>query len=380
MFFSLDSRIATANPAFWNGNSRGTSKFPNSPLYSLHPEINGYDPLYLRGITDLIYGADQWYAFGRGPDAFSMARSTNRTYLLLKRAFWLQSHYVRGDIPEGERDFPPTTTAYLADGAPAAVPERVAGDVEDSPYSDDVTRMVVANRRAVFTPENRPTPKEPLVWASRSEIPPEHKTLSLYLASDCRAKIAVIAREEGDEKESQIVAGREFESTGGEMRRFDLPMPDMNRFVVGLAVEFPDNAGTVTLDRVELVVDNRDETARIHVVKRSANSVEVELKDLPGARILSYIDFLYPGWHAYLDGVETPIYRAFSYFKAIEVPAGTHRVRFEFRPRIVYASVAVSIVSLAVWIGLLVWSFRPARVSARKPATGQANGAPYADS
>jgi hypothetical protein len=52
----------------------------------------------------------------------------------------------------------------------------------------------------------------------------------------------------------------------------------------------------------------------------------------PGYLVLA--DTFYPGWVAEIDGVPVNrIYRAFTYFRAIEVPAGEHIVRFEYRPQ-----------------------------------------------
>ncbi|HAV43307.1 TPA: hypothetical protein DCX15_04755 [bacterium] len=43
-------------------------------------------------------------------------------------------------------------------------------------------------------------------------------------------------------------------------------------------------------------------------------------------------DTYYPGWKAYVDGVETEVYRANYTFRAIELPAGEHLVEFVYRP------------------------------------------------
>jgi hypothetical protein len=43
-------------------------------------------------------------------------------------------------------------------------------------------------------------------------------------------------------------------------------------------------------------------------------------------------DPYYPGWRAYVDGVETPILRADYLFRAIALPPGSHEVRFVFVP------------------------------------------------
>lgn len=48
--------------------------------------------------------------------------------------------------------------------------------------------------------------------------------------------------------------------------------------------------------------------------------------------ILVLSDTYYPGWKAYVDGKETKIYRANYIFRAIEVPAGNHKVEFIYFP------------------------------------------------
>ncbi|MEO8393237.1 MAG: YfhO family protein, partial [Chloroflexota bacterium] len=56
----------------------------------------------------------------------------------------------------------------------------------------------------------------------------------------------------------------------------------------------------------------------------------------------------YPGWHASVDGVETPIYRANLNFRAIQVDAGTHDVRFDYRPDWLLPGALVSAISLLI--------------------------------
>lgn len=44
-------------------------------------------------------------------------------------------------------------------------------------------------------------------------------------------------------------------------------------------------------------------------------------------------DTYYPGWKAYIDGVETKIYRANYIFRAIKLPSGEHQVEFKYLPQ-----------------------------------------------
>jgi uncharacterized membrane protein YfhO len=43
-------------------------------------------------------------------------------------------------------------------------------------------------------------------------------------------------------------------------------------------------------------------------------------------------DLYYPGWSAKIDGKSAPILRAGLLFRAVIVPAGSHRVIFRFDP------------------------------------------------
>jgi hypothetical protein len=69
--------------------------------------------------------------------------------------------------------------------------------------------------------------------------------------------------------------------------------------------------------------------------------------------LLVLTDLFYPGWIAEEDGKRLPILRADGFFRAVALPAGTHRVVFRYRPLSFYAGAAVSaaaaLVTLALW-------------------------------
>jgi uncharacterized membrane protein YfhO len=70
-----------------------------------------------------------------------------------------------------------------------------------------------------------------------------------------------------------------------------------------------------------------------------------------------------PGWKASVDGRPASLLRANVAFRAVPVPAGTHRVEQVYRPRSVSAGLAIS--GLALLAGVAIAS-RAARASLRR--------------
>lgn len=68
----------------------------------------------------------------------------------------------------------------------------------------------------------------------------------------------------------------------------------------------------------------------VEIQRPHANKVVIETND---AGLLVLNDTCYPGWQATVDGMETPIYRANTYFRAVEIPSGRHTVAFEYKPK-----------------------------------------------
>ncbi|MFN8524357.1 MAG: YfhO family protein [Chloroflexota bacterium] len=84
-------------------------------------------------------------------------------------------------------------------------------------------------------------------------------------------------------------------------------------------------------------------------IEHYSNEV-VELRTVasePGFVILT--DTYYPGWRAYVDGVETPVWRANYLFRGVAIPKGEHTVELRFEP----ASIRVGLVLSAIgWVGI----------------------------
>jgi len=92
------------------------------------------------------------------------------------------------------------------------------------------------------------------------------------------------------------------------------------------------------------------------VVLRGANKVVVETESEREA-ILVLTDSYYPGWTAEVDGTDAVILRADYVFRAVPLPAGRHRVEFQFRPASFFLGAAVSCVGIIAWLAWALFLF-----------------------
>lgn len=99
--------------------------------------------------------------------------------------------------------------------------------------------------------------------------------------------------------------------------------------------------GTLFSDNFDLAKElilEEDPNIRLKEGKKTARIMnftpnEVLIKtDSESNSILLLTDSFYPGWKAFIDNIETKIYRADYTFKAIVVPEGEHNVKFAYEP------------------------------------------------
>ncbi len=69
--------------------------------------------------------------------------------------------------------------------------------------------------------------------------------------------------------------------------------------------------------------------------------------------MLVLTDAWYPGWEARVDGKKVDVLRADHALRAVALPAGSHRVEFEFRPRLLQVGAAISVATATVVLGWL---------------------------
>jgi hypothetical protein len=85
----------------------------------------------------------------------------------------------------------------------------------------------------------------------------------------------------------------------------------------------------------------------VEITNYQAETVEIKTSSIaPGMLVLA--DQAFPGWVAFVDGRETPIFTAYHTLRAVYVPGGDHDVRFEYRPVSVQIGAVISLGSLLV--------------------------------
>ena len=93
----------------------------------------------------------------------------------------------------------------------------------------------------------------------------------------------------------------------------------------------------------------------VRTVHYEPNSLELEVNNGTESS-LELAEAYYPGWNAWVDGQPVGVRLSRGAFRAVSVPAGTHRVRMEFRPRILGIGAAVSVLTF-VFLGTF-WRVR----------------------
>jgi len=96
-----------------------------------------------------------------------------------------------------------------------------------------------------------------------------------------------------------------------------------------------------------------DERATAKVVHLSNTRMEIQTNSLsPSFLVLS--DVYYPGWNAFVDGVDTHLFRTNYVLRGILLPAGSHVVHLKLKPRSFYYGAGISAGSSILLILLLI--------------------------
>jgi hypothetical protein len=168
-----------------------------------------------------------------------------------------------------------------------------------------------------------------------------------------REGAAYVYRVEGAARVRVVGAARRISSDEQAAARLRQPTFDPDREI--LLLDAPESVHPVVSDPAGASAGGTRGQARI--THESARELVVEAV-APQDGFLLLADMYYPGWHAQVDGVSTPIYRANISTRGIALPKGTHTVRFAYDPASFFRGLPITLVSLSV---LLLWFVVAAR-------------------
>lgn len=86
------------------------------------------------------------------------------------------------------------------------------------------------------------------------------------------------------------------------------------------------------------------------------NSVEIDVR-CDSDCVVVLADLWFPGWTATVDGRETDVLRANYLVRAVAVPSGSHRVRFDYSPASFRVGAAITLAALAAVLALAAFAF-----------------------
>lgn len=107
----------------------------------------------------------------------------------------------------------------------------------------------------------------------------------------------------------------------------------------------------------QIVNRNWGSDGKITIVEQADPNLVQLVIEAHSDTMLVLSDQWFPGWRAYLDGMETKIFRADYLFRAIPVPPGSHTVEFKYRPSSFSLGATLSGLGLIAF-GMLLWKTR----------------------
>lgn len=70
-----------------------------------------------------------------------------------------------------------------------------------------------------------------------------------------------------------------------------------------------------------------------------------------------FSEIYYPyGWNAYIDGQKAEIFRANYVLRALDIPAGEHQIKFEFRPDSIYKGDKIGVAFVIAMLAFVAFS------------------------
>ncbi len=113
------------------------------------------------------------------------------------------------------------------------------------------------------------------------------------------------------------------------------------------------------MEEPNLKLDIPTAEAKAEYVHYGIQDLEVKVR-ATGNNLLFLSESWYPeGWKAYIDGIETPIYRINYMFRGVVVPKGEHSLVMKFEPNGFYAGKQISLITnIVIILGLVFLGYK----------------------
>lgn len=108
---------------------------------------------------------------------------------------------------------------------------------------------------------------------------------------------------------------------------------------------------------VGLVSNGKSLLSEAIITNYSPNTVEITTKS-DQEKFLFLADAFDPGWKAYINGVETKVYRANFNFRAVKIPPGEQQIIFNYEPTSFKIGKTISLITLFFLIILFLFNHK----------------------
>ena len=139
-----------------------------------------------------------------------------------------------------------------------------------------------------------------------------------------------------------------------------------------LALDSLHSMDTVVIDKREQPkvtgAPQFDSAASIKLIKNLNDEITYQTK-ASSAQFAVFSEIYYPlGWKAYIDGKESPIIKVDYAFRGMNIPAGDHTIRFEFKPKTYDTANMIALVAGVITIvALLLCAFLLFKQNNKRP-------------
>jgi uncharacterized membrane protein YfhO len=115
----------------------------------------------------------------------------------------------------------------------------------------------------------------------------------------------------------------------------------------------------------DIIGQNADSARNTIFNKYTSDLIEISTQSKQdGFLVLS--DTYYPGWRAWVDGVESVVFRANYDFRAVSLPKGEHTVIFQFTSRYLNLGLLISSVGIFIVFLSLIYQIRKTKLKSHR--------------